>query len=334
MTIAPVTVGVDVGATKTAAVAWCRGQLSEILVEPTTLGDADSVAGHVVRLVEALGKSLGTIDGVGLSIAGVTAYDTGVVVASNLPLAGVPLRSVLSDVLQKPVVLDNDGNCAAIAEAHRCTSDMSRYLVMLTLGTGVGGGALIDGELLRGRNGIGVRLGHLVVSADGPDCFGICPNQGCLEALCSGTALARDGRESALRFPGSSLGEVLAQTGCVRAEDVVECARACDRHAQIVMRRFARWLGVGLSSLVNIFEPRLIAIGGGLSTAGDLFLSAAIEEMTRRVAPVRREQVAIQLARSGPHASVLGAALLAAKELTRGPVRPHSARSDALGPTR
>ena len=114
------------------------------------------------------------------------------------------------------------------------------------------------------------------------------------------------------------------------AEDVVDIARTGDLHAQAVMRDFGRWLGVGLSSLINIFEPVLIAIGGGLSQAGDLFLSVAVDELASRTAPARREQVKIQLARSGPHASVVGASLLASRLLRSQSSAPLAAGADAM----
>ncbi len=330
VTTAPVTIGIDVGGTKIAALSRCRGQTSRVVVEPTSRENADALVNQVARMVAALAKPIGAIGAVGLSVAGEIAYEDGVVMTGNLPLSGLPLRAILKNRLELPVFLDNDGNCAAIAEAHRLTSDMSRHLVVLTLGTGVGGGAIINGQLLRGHSGLGAELGHLVVWADGPDCFGVCPNRGCLEALCSGAALARDGRMSALRAPGSALAEVLSRTGRVGAEDVVDIARTGDLHAQAVMRDFGRWLGVGLSSLINIFEPVLIAIGGGLSQAGDLFLSVAVDELASRTAPARREQVKIQLARSGPHASVVGASLLASRLLRSQSSAPLAAGADAM----
>jgi glucokinase len=231
--------------------------------------------------------------------------------ACNLPLSGIPLRRVLAERLGRPVIVENDGNCAAVAEACTADSGTIRNVVALTLGTGVGGGVIAEGHLLRGSSGRGAELGHLVVDATGPRCFGSCPSRGCLEALCSGTALARDGKLIAMNAPRSRLARILRQTGRIRSEDVVESARAGDHRAAGIMDEFGRALGVGLASLINIFDPTELAIGGGLSEAGDLFLTTAVDEVAIRITPAQLDLVDIRLARSGRYASVTGAAFLA-----------------------
>ena len=198
----------------------------------------------------------GPPDAVGIGVPSQIEWATGAVVASvNIPLAGVPLRQELSRRFGVPVYVDNDASCAALAEAHTIGS---RELVMLTLGTGVGGGVVHRGEIFRGAHGLGGELGHVVVEADGPECFGTCPNRGCLEALCSGSALERAAGR--------------------KGREVVAAARDGDPEAQEHLDRLGRYLGIGISNMVNAFQPEHVVIGGGLSAAADLFLDTAIAE--------------------------------------------------------
>jgi glucokinase len=177
----------------------------------------------------------------------------------------------------------------------------AQHLVMLTLGTGVGGGVVIDGRIFRGATGLGAELGHTMVDPDGPDCPGSCPNRGCLEALCSGTALAR---------------EATARAGePVKGKQVVERARGGDADSRELLEALGRWLGIGISNFVNVFEPEHFVIGGGLSAAADLFLETAKREAGSRALPALFERVRVSVARAGNDAGVIGAGLLAAQEL-------------------
>ena len=188
---------------------------------------------------------------------------------------------------------------------------------MYTLGTGVGGGIVIGGRIFRGSHGLGAEMGHVVIRADGPDCPGNCPNRGCLEALCSGTALGRDGAELANDRPDSALGRRLAEQGEVTARDVVAEAHDGDADALRLIERYAENLGVGISNAINVFEPDLIVIGGGLSQAADLFLDRAWDEAGSRALPALFERVRLSVARAGAQAGVIGAGLLAAQETGR-----------------
>jgi glucokinase len=222
-------------------------------------------------------------------------WATGTVVASvNIPLAGVPLRAELSRRLGAPVYVDNDASCAALAEAHAVEA---RELVMLTLGTGVGGGIVTGGRIFRGAHGLGGELGHVVVEADGPECPGACNNRGCLEALCSGTALER--------------------AAGMKGRAVVAAAREGDADAQAHLDRLGRYLGIGISNMVNIFQPEMVVIGGGLSAAADLFLETAIAEAAWRALPALWERTVVQVAQTGSAAGVIGAGLLALQEYSR-----------------
>jgi glucokinase len=208
----------------------------------------------------------------------------------------VPLREELEQRFGVPVFVDNDANCAAIAEAQWVDDGPARHLVMLTLGTGVGGGVIIGGEVFRGATGLGAELGHMVIQADGRKCPGrTCPNRGCIEAYCSGKAL-----------------EIAAG---MKGRAVVAAAREGDSDAQGHLDDLGRWLGVGISNFVNIFEPEHIVIGGGLgASASDLFLETAVEEARSRALPAGFERLTVSLAKGGSDAGVIGAGVLAQKE--------------------
>jgi glucokinase len=197
---------------------------------------------------------------------------------------------------------------------------------MYTLGTGVGGGVVIGGEIFRGATGLGAELGHAVIQYDGPPCPGTCPNRGCLEAFCSGTALEREAAALARDFPDSALGRAAADNGAVRGRDVVAAAADGDPHALELFDRLGMLLGVGLAGAINTFEPEHIVVGGGLSGAARFFLDRAIAEARARALPALAEHVEISPARAGAAAGVIGAGLLARQELRR-------ANRDTAGPT-
>ena len=174
---------------------------------------------------------------------------------------------------------------------------------------------MIDGRVFRGASGLGAELGHLVVDGDGPPCPGACPNRGCLEALCSGQALARDAGAIAAERPASRLAALARERGGPPAGvDVVAAAREGDADALGLFERFGTHLGVGMASLANAFEPELLALGGGLSRVVDLYLGRAEEEARSRALPATAERVRFEVARGGAEAGLVGAARLAATE--------------------
>jgi glucokinase len=229
----------------------------------------------------------------------------------------VELREELGSRLGRPVYVDNDGNCAALAEAYLAEGAPIRNLVMYTMGTGVGGGIVTDGRVFRGATGLGAELGHVVIQADGPECPGNCPNRGCMEALCSGLALERDATELGRERPDSPLGRIVAERGRVSGRDTVDVARQGDPDALRLLEQLGTWLGVGISNAINIFEPEWVVVGGGLSAAGDLFFDRAVEEAKSRALPASLPGVRIGMAHGGPAAGVIGAALLASQEYAR-----------------
>jgi glucokinase len=289
--------------------------LKEHLERPTELSSPDALLEGVEGAVRELMESVGRPAAIGVGMPSQIEYATGTVVSSvNIPLTGVPLREELGGRFGVPVFVDNDANCAALAEAQFVPDPPANSLVMLTLGTGVGGGVVIGGRIYRGANGLGAELGHMTIETNGPSCPGNCPNRGCLEALCSGTALERDANEAAADWPDSPLGRLRDADGRVSGRDAVAAAQEGDRHAQRLFDRLGANLGVGIASYVNVFEPEHLVIGGGLSRAADLFLDKARDEAADRALPKLWERVTVSLARGGADAGVIGAGVLAAHE--------------------
>jgi glucokinase len=241
--------------------------------------------------------------------------ERGVAIAAvNLDLADVPVRDLLAERLGLPVFVDNDANLAALAEHSFGAAQGARNAVMLTIGTGIGGGLIIDGHLYRGSSGAGAELGHTVIEADGPECQGNCPNRGCVESLASGTALAREAVAIAERSPDTVLGRALADGVDLEGRRVTEAALGGDEAAREVLELIGRRIGVALSSFANVFEPDVIVIGGGVSAAGELLVAPARDEMAARaLPPMNRTPVAA--AALGPDAGMVGAAAMARLEL-------------------
>jgi glucokinase len=311
------TVGVDLGGTK--VLVGVVGAGHRILYE-----DREGSAGRgTEELLNSLEREIRealearpAVAGVGLGIPCTIDRQRGVAItAVNLPIRDVPIRDQMQERLGVPVFIDNDANVAALAEHRFGAAKGTRDAVRLTLGTGVGGGVIIAGELYRGARGAASEPGHMVIDFDGPPCQGNCPNHGCLETFASGTALAREGRAAAEREPESALGKALAEGGKIDGRAVTEAAIGGDPTAAAVIEEAGRRLGAGLSGLANIFEPEVIVLGGGVAKAlGDRIVRPAIEELRSRALPPMNE-TPVKLAELGPEAGMLGAAEMARMEL-------------------
>jgi glucokinase len=188
---------------------------------------------------------------------------------------------------------------------------------MLTVGTGIGGGLILGGELYRGATGAGAELGHTVIDMDGPACQGNCPGRGCVETLASGTALGREGQAAAERDPDSALGKMLADGRAIDGRAITEAALGGDRAAVEVFELVGRRLGVVLTSFANIFEPEVMVIGGGVIAAGDLLLEPARRELRERALPPMKK-IPVVAAQLGQDAGMIGAAALARLEAEEG----------------
>jgi glucokinase len=293
-------IGVDVGGTKVSVAVLEDGRLSEPVLRPTDQRGSDEL---VAQLIEAI-RAAGPADAVGVGVPSVIDFETGMARTSvNIPLQGVPLRQLLTDALGFPAFVDNDATVAALAEAFDDDlRPIAQTLVMITVGTGIGGGIVINGRIFRGATGAAPEIGHIIIGANlrtGAPAPGKLPEHDSLEYLASGRALDRLGHER-------GLGDGLA---------VVDAARAGDEQAQDAMRILGERLGIGIANVINTFDPELVVIGGGVSNAGDLLLDPAKRVAAEFVIPGVGTRTEIRLARYGPQAGVRGAALLARQEL-------------------
>ena len=301
-----VLIGVDVGGTKVSVAALG----AEPDVQHT---DKRALIEQITRqvLAAAGGRSP---TAVGVGIPSVVEFATGRVRSSvNIPLHDVPLREVLSRELGCPVFVDNDATVAALAEAHDEQGNLdARHLVMLTVGTGVGGGIVIDGRPFRGATGAAGELGHTLIAADPDGHAGTqFPQAGSLEALAAGHVLDRLAAAAARAHPDSALGRLPAPSG----PDAVKAAHDGDAVAIAAIEQLGRRLGIGIANAINTFDPDVVAIGGGVSAAGELLLGPARASAAGYVLTGVGTRTEIRIARSGPKAGVRGAALLARSEL-------------------
>jgi glucokinase len=313
-------VGVDLGGTKVAAAALSGGELGESVMHPTDLSNPDAL---IEQLVELIGEvTLDRLDGVGVGVPSIVEFDTGRVVSSvNVPLADVPLRQVLGDRLGVPVFVDNDATVAALAEAYDESLQLvARNLVMLTVGTGVGGGLVLAGRIYRGSTGGAGELGHTIVGLglQGEEPVppaSTFPQPGSLEAVASGHALDRFAAESSRLYPDSALGRIAAEGRTPTGVDVVAAAKAGDEAALRTLEIWAERVGLGIANAINTFDPDEVVLGGGATLAGDLLLIPATRVARAYVHPGLADHATIRMARHGVRAGVLGAALLAEHEL-------------------
>lgn len=315
-------IGVDLGGTKIAVARLTGSQLSESTIEPTELSGQEALIEQLVRMIsECRGEDL---DGVGLGVPSIVEFDSGRVVSSaNVPLADVPLRQVLGEQVGVPVFVDNDATVAALAEAHDEQLQMvARDLVMITIGTGVGGGLVLGGRIYRGATGGAGELGHTMIGLDlsrPVPAAGKFPQLGSLEHAAAGHALDALVADCADRQPDSALGRLRAAGRKVGGADAVECARDGDPVAARLVELWAERVGVGIANAINTFDPEEVVIGGGAALAGDLLLEPAKRTAAAYVLPGLGTRTTIRVARHGVGAGVLGAALLAVHELADRP---------------
>ncbi len=317
MPAASCVIGVDLGGTKLLAgvVGPDLAIRHRIRREALGLDQARLLTVITETVEELLEAERDDVAAVGFGIPVTLDRRTGMAIYStHLPLAGVPFGSVMSERLGLPVVVDNDGNCAVLAEARFGAGGGAGDVVMLTLGTGIGGGLVLGGVLQRGWIGAGGELGHMVIDMDGPPCQGNCPNRGCLEVMASGSALVREASLRVARRPDTALGHALEAGRELTGPFITELAHDGDPVALDAIGSVARALGVGLSSIVNMLNPEVIVIGGGVIAAGEMLLGPARAEMRARALAPARDAVRVVAASYGEEAGMIGAALLAREE--------------------
>jgi glucokinase len=308
------TIGVDLGGTKLLAGAVDRGLGVHHRAQRTVTGlDQRALLDVAVDAVTEARESAGAeVAGVGFGIPCLIDRRTGTaLIGINTPLADIAFADVMTERLGLPVFVDNDGNAAAIAEHRAGAARGASEAVVLTIGTGIGGGLILDGQPYRGAFGAAGELGHIVIDFNGPKCQGNCPNHGCVEAFASGTALAREARRLAAERPESGLARAQRAGRELAGPLVTELAHDGDRAAIEAIELIGSRLGVAVSSLVNIFNPQVVVIGGGVIAAGELLMAPVRAVVEERTLPAVRQGLRIVAARFGVEAGMIGAAALA-----------------------
>jgi glucokinase len=310
-------IGIDVGGTKIACGTLQAGALSESHLQHTDLGSQEGLVGQLIAAIEAARTP--ATRAVGIGVPSLIEFATGRIRSSvNIPLKDVPLRELMTERVGLPVYVENDASCAALAEAFRDGHMAVPHLVMFTVGTGVGGGLVLNGRLFRGATGAASEVGHTVIGLDltdgAPAHSGVFPQAGSLELLASGRALDQLAEAAARADANSFLGKRLTRDGGVTGHDAVDGAREGDEASVRCLRILGERLGIGIANAITMFDPLEVVIGGGVSAAGELLLGPAREVAWKYAVPGAGSQCEIRLARHGPRAGVLGAALLAAQE--------------------
>jgi glucokinase len=301
----PLVIGVDVGGTKLLGGVVARdGTIVRRREVPTPTAAEEALLAGLDELVDSLLDD--EVRALGFGLPSTIDQRSGQAVQSvNLPLAGVPFRNRFAERFSLPVGVDNDANAAAIAEWQIGAGRGTEHMIMLTLGTGVGGGLILSGRPYRGAVGAAAELGHVVIEFDGRPCQGHCTGRGHIEAYATGVAASRDAAE--------------ALGGGADSHVLIARAQEDDQAALDVLDGIARRLGATMGSLVNIFNPEAIVVGGGWGEAADEYLLGPAREVMRREAlSPGRELVRVVPAELGPDAGLVGAGFVAFEALDSG----------------
>ncbi len=311
-------VAIDIGGTKyIVAVVGCGGKILSRIYRHTRSheGPRKVTARLMATIDEAIGQSgvrPARLGGIAVAYAGLVDIERGLVTeAPNLPhWNNVPLRDMLAEKYKMPAYVINDASAAAIGEQRLGAGRGLSNLVFITVSTGIGGGIIIDGELYNGTDGTAGELGHTIVQVDGPLCH--CGRKGCWESLASGSAIARMAKERLRKGEKSIL---IAMSGKVindiTAEMVSQGAKKGDALCCEVISEAARFLGIGLANITNIFNPQMIVVGGGVSSMGELILKPARKHMKGYAFKLPVKTVRVVRAGLGADSGLLGAAIYA-----------------------
>ena len=311
-----VRIGIDVGGT--GIQVGVVNELFQIVSEGSIVTHTEIPFEEQVRLIADCvkstaasgGFSLNEIESVGIGIPGIASKKTGKIInCTNMGWHHVPFRDEFIKHIQKPLHIENDANVAALAESVAGISAGTSSSVFITIGTGIGSGIIINNRIWSGAHGIGGELGHVIFDLGGIPCT--CGNHGCLERYCSATALIRMGREAAKENPDSLLmRSVHHDIARIEAKTVIDCARDNDPTAVSVYRTYIRSLSQAIASVVNLFDPEVIVLGGGVSKAGDFLLEPLTSEFPKYVLFRDQELPPLKLAVLGSRAGIIGAAML------------------------
>ena len=306
-------IGIDIGGTKIAGLLVDEeGSVHERVERETPAEDVEATMERIYSVGFEL--SSGAV-AIGIGAAGMVDFEAGVMrSAPNLAWKEVAIRDLVSDRVGLPCLLDNDANAAGWGEFRfGAAREHERSVLMVTVGTGIGGAIIADGRLHRGAHGFAAEIGHVIVEPDGPECG--CGNRGCWEQVASGRALDRLGAAAAEKDPTILISR-LAAGNPVSGRYVADAARQGDPVAAGIFEEVGRRLGQGIAGLVNVLDPEAVVVGGGVAEEGDLILAPARRSFTDAVeAPQHRPEVPILQATLGNDAGAIGAAALAIESL-------------------
>ena len=312
-------VGVDLGGTKIDAVLAddCGNIRKREFKETRASEGPNAVIKRIVDAIKAV-SSDNKIAAVGIGAAGIIDVETGLITFSpNLPgWHNIKLKDILEHELGVKTFVDNDATVAAMAEHKFGIAVGCDHLVFITLGTGIGGGIITNGQIYRGVSGSAGEIGHMTIDINGPLCG--CGNKGCFEALASGTALEREAKAKIAEGARTSIPKYAKESGSrISAKSVYLAAQDGDKLANELIAQLGYYLGVGLANLINIFNPQLVVIGGGVSRMGEMLLKPARKTVRERAFELSVKAARIEISSLGYDAGPLGAVALALSELSR-----------------
>lgn len=306
-------IGLDVGGSKTAGVRIDGS--GTVLARGSAETPSDDPEA-TIRTMLGLAAELRTDDVVGVGVGAAGLVDIGGTLrfSPNLAWRDVRLRERLGEELGLPCIADNDANAAAWGEFRFGAARGYRHVLAITVGTGIGGGIIVEGRLVRGAHGFAAEIGHVVVEPNGPACG--CGNRGCWEQVASGHAIGRAGRDAVRTYPHSLVAQLAAgDPELVDGSLVTGAARKGDRVAAGILAEVGRRLGLGIAGLANILDPEVVVVGGGAAEAGELLLGPARRAFLEAIeAPEHRPEVALVPASLGNEAGAIGAAALAMED--------------------
>ncbi len=309
-------VGIDLGGTN--IVAGVVDEEYNIVAKASTKTNcprpekeiADDMAKMALQAVKNANLTINDIEWIGIGTPGIANSSTGVIErANNLGFENTPMVKYISEAIDKPVFIENDANAAAYGEYVAGAAKGAKNAVCITLGTGVGGGIIVDGRIYAGSNFAGAEIGHTVIEVDGAQCS--CGRKGCFEAYSSATGLIRMSKEAMAQFPESIMNKMAEEKGKVTARTSFDAMRAGDKAAKDVVDKYIKYLAAGITNTINIFQPDVLCIGGGVCNEGDPLLlpvKALVEKEDFASNSAKRTDIVI--AKLGNDAGIIGAAFL------------------------
>ncbi len=309
-------VGIDLGGTN--IVAGVVDENYKIVAKASTKTNcprpekeiADDMAKMALQAVENAGLTIEQIEWVGIGTPGIANSATGIIeYSNNLGFKNTPMVKYIRETIDKPVFIENDANAAAYGEFVAGAAKGAKNAVCITLGTGVGGGIIVDGKIYAGSNFAGAEIGHTVIEVDGAQCS--CGRKGCFEAYSSATGLIRMTKEAIAEHPDSVMAKLGEKNGKVTARTSFDAMKDGDEYAKVVVDKYIKYLAAGITNTINIFQPDVLCIGGGVCNEGDALLLPMKAIVEKEVYTRDSEKnTKIVIAELGNDAGIIGAAFL------------------------